>query len=350
MGYKAGMTHVVRYVEKRDGKKLVKGDYVEAVTVVETPPMKIVGIVGYVEAPRGLRALTTIWAQNLSDEVKRRFYKNWNNSKKKAFTKYVKRYSEAETSKKSIKRDLERVKKYCQVVRVLVHSQPHYLNLRQKKAQIMEIQVNGGTVEKKVDWAYGKFESEVTVGEVFAENEILDICGVTKGQGYSGTTSRWGTSRLPRKSHRGLRKVGCIGSWHPASVTWTTPRAGQEGYFHRTEINKKVYRLGSSARSGTKNNATTEADIGEKNITPVGGFPHYGVVKEDFLMIRGQVIGTKKRLVTLRKSLFTNVTRFAQEKVNIQFIDTSSKHGHGRYQTLEEKHKFLGPLASKQQK
>jgi large subunit ribosomal protein L3e len=31
----------------------------------------------------------------------------------------------------------------------------------------------------------------------------------------------------------------------------------------------------------------------------------------------------------------------------IKFIDTSSKYGHGRFQTLEEKNKFLGPLASK---
>jgi len=36
------------------------------------------------------------------------------------------------------------------------------------------------------------------------------------------------------------------------------------------------------------------------------------------------------------------------EKVDVKFIDTSSKLGHGRYQTFEEKDKFLGPLASKQ--
>ena len=31
----------------------------------------------------------------------------------------------------------------------------------------MEIQVNGGTVPKKVDWAFGQFEKEFTVGEIF---------------------------------------------------------------------------------------------------------------------------------------------------------------------------------------
>jgi large subunit ribosomal protein L3e len=36
------------------------------------------------------------------------------------------------------------------------------------------------------------------------------------------------------------------------------------------------------------------------------------------------------------------------ETIDIKFIDTSSKMGHGRFQTAEEKDKFLGPLASKQ--
>ena len=50
-----------------------------------------------------------------------------------------------------------------------------------------------------------------------------------------------GVSRLPRKTHRGLRKVACIGSWHPSRVLSTVPRAGQNGYFHRTEMNKKRF-------------------------------------------------------------------------------------------------------------
>ena len=54
-----------------------KHEIVEAVTIVETPPIMCVGVVGYVETPRGLRALKTIFAQHLSDECKRRFYQNW---------------------------------------------------------------------------------------------------------------------------------------------------------------------------------------------------------------------------------------------------------------------------------
>lgn len=60
-GFKAGMTHILREVD-RPGSKLHKKETVEACTVIETPPMVIVGIVGYIETPRGLRALTTVWA------------------------------------------------------------------------------------------------------------------------------------------------------------------------------------------------------------------------------------------------------------------------------------------------
>lgn len=50
---------------------------VEAVTIIETPPMVCVGVVGYIETPRGLRQLKTIYAQHITEDCKRRFYKNW---------------------------------------------------------------------------------------------------------------------------------------------------------------------------------------------------------------------------------------------------------------------------------
>jgi len=56
--------------------------------------MVVVGLVGYVETPLGLRALTSVWAQHLSEDCRRRFYKNWYKSKKKAFTKYAMKYEE----------------------------------------------------------------------------------------------------------------------------------------------------------------------------------------------------------------------------------------------------------------
>lgn len=341
IGYKAGMTHIVREVDK-PGSKVNKKEVVEAVTVLETPPMIIVGIVGYIETPRGLRSLKTVWAEHIAEDCRRRLYKNWYKSKKKAFTKTSKKWGD-ELGKKEIERDLAKMKKYCKVIRVIAHTQMKLMGHRQKKAHIMEIQVNGGTVAEKVNWARDHLEKPVSIDQVFNPDEMIDVIGVTKGKGYKGVTSRWHTRKLPRKTHKGLRKVACIGAWHPSRVRFTTARAGQKGYHHRTEINKKIFRIGKSS-AVDKKNGSTEFDLTEKSINPMGGFPHYGMVNQDFLMIRGCCMGPKKRVITLRKTLITQTKRFASEKIDLKFIDTSSKFGHGRFQTHAEKKAFMGKL------
>jgi len=347
--YKAGMTHIVRDMD-RPGSKLHKKEVAEAVSILEAPPMVVVGFVGYVETPRGLRALTSVWAGHLSEECKRRFYKTWHKSKQKAFTKYQKKWSEASKgSEAPMAAEIARAKKYCQVIRAICHTQIAKVKLGSKKAHIKEIQVNGGTAEQKVDFVTGLFEQEVKVADLFAQDEMIDIIGATKGHGIAGVVTRWGVTRLARKSHRGLRKVACIGSWHPARVQFQVPRSGQRGYHHRTEINKKIYRIGKAAKDDP-HGAMTEADLTEKGITPMGGFSHYGEVTQDWVMLRGTVMGPRKRIITLRKSLLPQVSRKATEKIELKFIDTSSKFGHGRFQTSEEKAKFFGGAVQKKAK
>ena len=350
MGYKAGMTHVVKYQQRREGKKVIKKDVVHATSVVECPPMKIIGMVGYIETPRGARTLSTVWAQQIDTGVKRRFYKNYYAAKKNAFKHYVDRFKAADSDPKSIKRDLERMKKYCSTIRVICSTQIDKIHIRQMKAHVMEIQLNGGSVADKVDFGYSKFEQEVKVSEIFSDSEVIDTVGVTRGKGTQGVIKRFRVRRLQRCSHRGVRKIACIGAWHPSAVKWTVGRRGQLGYHSRTELNKKIYRVGAGAVSGATNNAMCEADAVEKNITPLGGFPHYGEVNEDFLLIKGGVMGTRKRPIVIRKSIFATTKAWMTEQVDVKFIDTSSKHGHGRFQTAEEKDRILGPLASKQRK
>lgn len=86
----------------------------------------------------------------------------------------------------------------------------------------------------------------------------------------------------------------------------------------------------------------TEMDLTEKGITPMGGFPHYGEVNHDYLLLKGTVAGAKKRVLSLRKSMVPQVSRTSLEKIQLKFIDTSSKFGHGRFQTPEEMAKFYG--------
>jgi len=335
VGFKAGMTHVMREVE-RTGSNLNKKQIVEPATVIETPPVRAVGLVGYVETPRGLRALTTVWAQNLGDEFKRRFYKNWYKSKKKCFTKAVQKIENGGNAQL-----LERIKKYCTVVRVIVHTQTGLLNNQTKKAHVMEIQVNGGSIADKVDFGAGLFEKEVKVDQVFSDFDVCDVIGVTKGHGVTGVVKRFGVKRLPRKTHRGLRRVGCIGSWHPANVQWTVARTGQHGFHHRTEMNKRIYRVGKAPSEENKANAATDYDLTEKHITPMGGFVRYGEVNNDFIMIKGCCVGLRKRQLILRHPIYTRTKNKLTEPVNLNFIDTSSKQGHGRFQTAAEKRKFF---------
>ncbi|KAG7265369.1 hypothetical protein CRUP_004457, partial [Coryphaenoides rupestris] len=279
LAYKAGMTHTLRE---------------RPVTILETPPVVVVGIVGYIHTIRGLRTFKTIFAEHISDECRRRFYKNWSKSKKKAFTKYSKKWQD-ESGKKQTRKGFRM----------------RLLPFRQKKAHMMEVQLNGGTVASKVDWAREHFEKTVPVASVFCQDEMIDVIGITKGHG---------------KTHKGLRKVACIGAWHPARIY----RVGQGLHIQDGKV--------------VHNNASTSYDASQKSITPLGGFTRYGEVKNDFLMVKGCVVGTKKRVLTLRKSLLVHTSRKSLEAIELKFIDTTSTFGHGCFQTAQEKRAFMGPL------
>merc|ERR1712118_276424 len=110
-----------------------------------------------------------------------------------------------------VEAELEQLRKHAKVIRAICHTQVRKVPIGQKKAHAMEIQINGGSVAEKVDFCAERFVKEVAVDEVFAKDENIDTVGV----------SRWGGYRLPRKTHRGLRKVACIGSWHPSRVAFS---------------------------------------------------------------------------------------------------------------------------------
>ena len=88
--------------------------------------------------------------------------------------------------------------------------------------------------------------------------------------------------------------------------------------------------------------AKTDFDPTDKPITPMGGFVGYGSVTQDYVIIKGAVPGCKKRPITLRRTLLPQTSRNALEEVKLKFIDTSSKFGHGRFQTSAEKAAVFG--------
>ncbi|KAL0622230.1 60S ribosomal protein L3 [Plecturocebus cupreus] len=250
LGYKAGMIHIEQEVN-RPGSKVNKKEVVEAVTIVEMPPMK------------------------------------------KAFTTYCKKRQD-EDGRKQLEKDFSSTGR-C----ICFH--------------LVEIQVHGGTVAKKMDWARERLEQQVPVNQVFGQDEMIDLIGVTK--------------KLPYKTHRGLRK---------------------KGYHHHTEINRKIYKIsqGHLIKDGEliKNNACTNYDLSDKSSNPLGGFVHDGEVTNDFVTLKGCVVGTKKRVLTPHKSLLVQTQRRALEKIGRKFIDTTSKLGHVCFQTVEETKAFMWPL------
>merc|ERR1719369_169201 len=88
--------------------------------------------------------------------------------KKKAFTKYAKKY---EQDANCMQKEIDRAKKYCQVIRAICHTQISKIKLRQKKAHIVEIQINGGSVTEKVDFCTGLFERTMRLSDVFKKDE-----------------------------------------------------------------------------------------------------------------------------------------------------------------------------------
>jgi len=77
--------------------------------------------------------------------------------------------------------------------------------------------------------------------------------------------------------------VACIGAWHPSRVQYSVARAGQKGYHHRTEINKKIYRIGIGS---DPKNASTNYDVTEKRITPMVTFDSSITCDVDFCIGR----------------------------------------------------------------
>ncbi|EJW05055.1 hypothetical protein EDEG_00836 [Edhazardia aedis USNM 41457] len=350
IGYKTGMSHIIRTSERQrptqKKQKATTHEVFDAVTFIECPPVIIFGIVGYKKTITGLKVHSRLFAKNLSDGVLRAYNRrhtlkvnsasnpNTTVSTKNPLDFYVRKYDD----ENEIENEIKNLKK-CDSIRVLIQSQTEKIRtLNTKKSHVMEVQVNGGkNVCEKVDWALENMEKEIPIKQVFQDQEIIDIIAVTKGKGFQGCTKRFGTRILPRKTNKGLRKVACIGAWHPSRVMWTVPRAGQMGFHRRTEINKRIYKIGNGTEL-----AKTEFDLTPKTINPVGGFKHYGNIQNDYLMIKGSVGGPRKRVVTLRKSLFTKFSSLNTENISIKFIDTSSKMGSGRFQTNEEKAAYYG--------
>ncbi len=249
-GYKAGMAHVA-YVD--DSESPTKGqEIISAATVIEAPPLTVYGVRCYSSGHSVGDILTT-------DE------------------KILKL---ARCGKKAAKINEEEVDD----ARLLVFAMPSKTRMGKKHIEKMEIGCGGKETKERLEYCKGLLGKELRIADVFKSGECVDVISVTKGKGWQGTVKRFGTAIQRRKATGKRRHVGTLGQWHPSYVLYTIPQAGQMGYHKRTELNKRILKIGKNP----------------EEINPTGGFLNYGFVGNDFLLLKGSVPGPVKRLVKLR--------------------------------------------------
>lgn len=163
-------------------------------------------------------------------------------------------------------------------VRVLAYSLAKTTSIK-KTPDFAELAIQGDSAQEKFEFAKSYIGKEISPFDVLKTN-LVDIRGVTKGKGIQGPIKRFGAKLRFHKTEKGQRKVGSIGPWHPAHVSFRTPMAGQMGLFTRI-INNLII--------------LNKEKISEKDINPSQGFPHYGKINTSYIIIRGSVPGPAKR-------------------------------------------------------
>lgn len=260
-GYKAGMTHA--FVNDTRSNSLTKGQKITfPVTVIECPPLRVLSVRFYSTSVYGSKVLGEVLASNLEKVLKRKV------SLPKKYDSAVKL---TEWEKK-----LENVS----YITLKVYTQPKKTGIGKKKPEVFEIALGGNDVKAQFEFAKTIMEKEIRLSDVMKEGNKVDVHGITVGKGFQGVVKRFGVGLRGHKSEK-KRRACILGSRTPGYVPAGTKMAGQVGSHLRTEYNKDVLSISS--------------DISKVN--PKGGFLHYGFVKNDYILIKGSVPGSQKRLI-----------------------------------------------------
>ena len=159
-----------------------------------------------------------------------------------------------------------------------------------KTQYFLDSNENGNFLKAVADNAASGLGKEVKIDQVFESGSIVDAAAITKGKGWQGVIYRWGAKRKQHKSRKTVRELGSLGPISPQNVMYTVPRAGQTGFHQRVEYDKRIMIV-----SNTEKN--------EFQINPDGGYKHFGNVNGDFIVVKGSVPGTYRRLIKLRHQI-----------------------------------------------
>ncbi len=255
IAYKAKMASA--WVKNSTEHSLTKGKNIAIpVTILECPPMKIFSVRFY---KNGI-VKTEIISSGLDKELKRKL-------------KIPKEYSKKIEDVKEEDFDDVRIIAYSQVKKTKIKKTP----------DLIEIGLSG-TKEEKFSYVKDKIGKEILIDEVFANSELVDSRGLTKGKGLQGPVKRYGIQLKSHKSEKGQRRPGSIGPWHPARVTFRVPMAGQLGMFSRVVYNNKIVEIGKAEDK-------------------FKGIKNYGDIVTYYVALNGSIQGPAKRQIVLTKAL-----------------------------------------------
>lgn len=282
-GYKAGMTHI----SFTDGRKnsITKGETVTTpVTIIECPPVTIIGARAYNITENGFQPIASTFAEKLPKDIKQALVAK---DAKTDFTKF-------EGAKE---------------VRAIVSTKPSDCGFGRKKADVFEMPI-GGDAAAQLAFVKEKLGQTVAVSDVFQAGSQVDTHSVTKGKGFQGSVKRFGVNLTSHKSEKARRGPGSLGGWKGhMHFMYRLPMAGQVGYHQRTDYNKIVLMIGD--------------DVAKVN--PKSGINSYGLVKTTYMLIKGSVSGPKKRLIKFTNAIRPNdkLEGFAPE---IEYISTEAQN------------------------
>ena len=257
-GYKVGMTHV--FLKDNRSNSLTKGtDICWPVTVIECPPIKIFSLRFYTKDNYGLHLAKEVLMKQ-DKELKRRI----------------------NLAKKTGELNGIIIENYFDL-RVNVYTQPKKTNIGTKMPKLFELVIGGRDIKQKYDYIRDKLDKELNVRDILKNGQFIDIHGITKGKGFQGSVKRFGVTLKAHKSEKKRRAIGNLGPWTPKRVSYTIGLPGKMGYHLRTAYNKVIILVGN--------------DPSKINVR--GGYPGYGLIKNDYVLVKGSIPGSKKRFVKM---------------------------------------------------
>ncbi len=228
--------------------------------------MKVAAIRIYENTRYGLRTAGEVWAPNVDETLSRLLP--------------IPKKEEAEKAWEKLK-DID-----IEDIRILAYTQPKLVKgVPKKKPELMELRIGGGSMDKRMEYAKSILGKDITVTDFAKDGDDDRRRRDHQGEGIPGSDQALGNEaavpqeqQAPPHGRYPWRRRG------PGTSGPTVPQAGQMGYHQRTEINKRVLKIGTKG----------------EEINPKGGFVHYGQVVNHYVLIHGSVPGPTKRLVRLR--------------------------------------------------